>query len=81
MHFQNQELDLPKGGSEVRVGLRPFAVGGLPIIGPVPGLEKVYIAAGHEGSGLCLGPATATIIRNHMLGEQGPPSPFFNPSA
>lgn len=51
-----------------RVGLRPYAVGGLPAIGPVPGLDKVFVAAGHEGSGLCLGPATAELVVHHMLG-------------
>lgn len=32
-----------------RVGLRPYAVGGLPAIGLVPGLPGVAVAAGHEG--------------------------------
>ena len=27
---------------------------GKPVIGPVPGLPNVYLAAGHEGSGLSL---------------------------
>ncbi|KAF8063792.1 thiO [Scenedesmus sp. PABB004] len=44
-----------------RVGLRPFALGGLPAVGRVPGLPGVAVAAGHEGSGLCLGPATAEL--------------------
>jgi glycine/D-amino acid oxidase-like deaminating enzyme len=51
-----------------RVGLRPYAVGGLPAIGPVPGLPNVVVAAGHEGSGLCLGPATAELVVHHLLG-------------
>jgi glycine/D-amino acid oxidase-like deaminating enzyme len=53
-----------------RVGLRPYAVGGLPAIGPVPGLPGVIVAAGHEGSGLCLGPATAELVVHHLLGGQ-----------
>lgn len=28
--------------------------GGKPVIGPVPGLSKTFIAAGHEGEGLSL---------------------------
>lgn len=51
-----------------RVGLRPYAVGGLPAVGPVPGLPGLFVAAGHEGSGLCLGPATAELVVHHMLG-------------
>lgn len=54
-----------------RVGLRPYAMGGLPAIGPVPGLEGVVVAAGHEGSGLCLGPATAQLVVQYVLGTQG----------
>lgn len=49
------------------MGLRPYAVGGLPAVGPVPGLPDVYVAAGHEGSGLCLGPATAELVAHHLL--------------
>uniref|UniRef100_A0A383V6D9 FAD-dependent oxidoreductase domain-containing protein 1 n=1 Tax=Tetradesmus obliquus TaxID=3088 RepID=A0A383V6D9_TETOB len=51
-----------------RVGLRPFAVGGLPSVGLVPGLPGVAVAAGHEGSGLCLGPATADLVLHQLLG-------------
>ena len=50
-----------------RVGLRPFAVGGLPAVGWVPGLPGVAVAAGHEGSGLCLGPATAEMLVDQLL--------------
>ena len=45
----------------VRVGLRPWAAGGLPAVGPVPGLPGVVVAAGHEGSGLTMAPATAEL--------------------
>ncbi|KAF6265606.1 oxidoreductase [Scenedesmus sp. NREL 46B-D3] len=51
-----------------RVGLRPYAVGGLPAVGLVPGLPGVAVAAGHEGSGLCLGPATAELVLHQLLG-------------
>ncbi|KAJ9548825.1 hypothetical protein OSB04_021368 [Centaurea solstitialis] len=46
--------DLQKN-REVRVGLRPFMPDGKPMIGPVPGLSNVFLAAGHEGEGLTLG--------------------------
>jgi len=54
-------------GPDVRVGLRPYATGGLPMVGPVPGCSGLYVAAGHEGSGLCLGPATAHLLKHHLL--------------
>lgn len=56
------------GSASVRVGLRPYAVGGLPAIGPVPGLPGVFVAAGHEGSGLSLAPGTAELVLQ-QLGE------------
>ena len=59
----------PKG-PDVRVGLRPYAVGGLPLIGPVPGLPGFIVAAGHEGSGLCLGPATASLVCQYLLDDR-----------
>lgn len=52
-----------------RVGLRPFALGGLPAVGLVPGLPGVAVAAGHEGSGLTLGPATAELVLHQLLGR------------
>uniref|UniRef100_A0A7S3VMZ3 FAD-dependent oxidoreductase domain-containing protein 1 n=1 Tax=Dunaliella tertiolecta TaxID=3047 RepID=A0A7S3VMZ3_DUNTE len=53
----------------IRVGLRPFAVGGYPMIGPVPGHQGLYVAAGHEGSGLALSPATAHLLASYVLEE------------
>ncbi|MEW5314340.1 MAG: hypothetical protein WDW38_005848 [Sanguina aurantia] len=54
-----------------RVGLRPFATHGLPMIGPVPGCPGVFVAAGHEGSGLSLGPATSEIIKHYITSSIG----------
>ena len=34
---------------EFRIGLRPLPHDGLPLIGPVPGVEGVYVAAMHSG--------------------------------
>jgi glycine/D-amino acid oxidase-like deaminating enzyme len=53
---------------EVRVGLRPYALGlpdHRPYIGPVSGIARLFVAAGHEGSGLTLAPITADIILYH----------------
>ncbi|PIN06232.1 hypothetical protein CDL12_21220 [Handroanthus impetiginosus] len=52
---------------EVRVGLRPYMPGGKPVIGPVPRLPKMFIAAGHEGEGLSLALGTAEMIFNMVL--------------
>lgn len=51
----------------VRVGLRPQAVRGTPFVGPISGVEGLFIAAGHEGSGLLMAPVTAQIICDHIV--------------
>lgn len=42
---------------------------GAPMVGPVPGVEGLLVAAGHEGSGLTLAPATAALVCEHLLGQ------------
>jgi glycine/D-amino acid oxidase-like deaminating enzyme len=54
----------------IRVGHRPLAARGLPLVGPVAGLEGLWLASGHEGSGLTLGMATGELITWHILGEE-----------
>ncbi|KAG9143541.1 hypothetical protein Leryth_015965 [Lithospermum erythrorhizon] len=67
--LRKQKLeDLSKRG-EVRVGLRPFLVGGRPVIGNLPELSNFYIAAGHEGEGLSLALGTAEMIVDMVLGN------------
>ncbi|MEO7673613.1 MAG: glycine oxidase ThiO [Pyrinomonadaceae bacterium] len=43
-------------------GLRPFAAGGLPVLGEVPGAENLFIATAHFRNGILLAPITARII-------------------
>ncbi|GAA4426717.1 glycine oxidase ThiO [Bremerella cremea] len=51
-------------------GLRPASVDRIPYIGKLPGLENVFLAAGHYRSGLHLSPATAVVLAQLMRGEQ-----------
>jgi len=51
---------------ETRVGLRPFSATG-PIVGPVEAVSGLFVAAGHEGSGLTLAPSTADRIVSSLL--------------
>ncbi|XP_027336105.1 uncharacterized protein LOC113850008 [Abrus precatorius] len=53
---------------KVRIGLRPYMPDGKPVIGPVPGLSNVYLAAGHEGSGLSMALGTAEMVVDMVLG-------------
>lgn len=52
-------------------GLRPYAPGGLPYIGRVPGTKNLSLAAGHFRAGLQLSPMTAVLVRQLILGQQG----------
>jgi D-hydroxyproline dehydrogenase subunit beta len=63
-----ESLDI--AGTEVRIGFRPYSRTGLPVIGPVPGSPGVFVAAGHEGSGLTLGPATGVLVKEWVLDGQ-----------
>jgi D-amino-acid dehydrogenase len=54
--------------AEIRVGFRPFSADTLPVMGRVPGHENVYVATGHGPSGLQLGPVSAAMVANDILG-------------
>ncbi|RDY08873.1 hcnC, partial [Mucuna pruriens] len=56
---------------KVRIGLRPYMPDGKPVIGPVPGLSNVYLAAGHDGNGLSMALGTAEMIVEMVLGYPG----------
>ncbi|MDQ6603520.1 MAG: FAD-binding oxidoreductase [Chloroflexota bacterium] len=43
-------------------GLRPYTPDGLPILGPVDGVEGFMMAAGHEGDGVALSAITGQLI-------------------
>lgn len=54
---------------EVRVGLRPMPPDGLPVVGPIPGMEGVLVATGHGPTGLQMGPYTGKIMAEMALGR------------
>jgi sarcosine oxidase subunit beta len=43
-------------------GLRPYVPDGLPIMGEVPSCRGLYVAAGHEGDGIALGPISGKLM-------------------
>jgi D-amino-acid dehydrogenase len=55
---------------ETRVGLRPLAADGIPVLGTVPGVQGIYLATGHGPSGLMLGPYSGKVICDLLLGRQ-----------
>lgn len=62
---------------EIRVGLRPASRDGKPMLGRVPGAENVHLATGHGSNGLLLGPYSAALVADQLLGE---PDPAYLPS-
>jgi D-amino-acid dehydrogenase len=54
---------------EVRIGLRPASPDGLPLLGRIPGSERLYVATGHGASGLQLGPYSGALVADLALGQ------------
>ena len=48
-------------------GLRPYTPDGLPILGPVEGIDGFIMAAGHEGDGIALSPVTGELIAQLII--------------
>ena len=59
-------------------GFRPYAPDHLPVIGEDPLCPGLFHAAGHEGAGIGLAPATAELIRDAILKKPSfmDPTPF-----
>lgn len=53
----------------VRVCARPVSFDGRPLIGPVVGLERLYVCAGHGPWGISTGPASASLVVDAILGR------------
>jgi glycine oxidase len=53
-------------------GFRPWAPDGLPVLGPWPGLEGLYVATGHYRNGILLAPATARLVTQCILAGETP---------
>jgi glycine/D-amino acid oxidase-like deaminating enzyme len=63
-----------------RVCARPQSVDGRPLIGRVPGLENLWIAAGHGPWGISTGPATGRLIADLISGATDTPPPSLDPA-
>ncbi|MFH0938629.1 MAG: FAD-dependent oxidoreductase [Planctomycetota bacterium] len=55
--------------------LRPGLNGRHPLIGPVPGINNLFVTAGHYRNGICLAPITAEIMAALLFNEK-PPLPI-----
>jgi len=62
-------------------GLRPYTPDGLPLLGELDSVKDLYIAAGHEGDGIALAPATGKFMSELLVnGESSFPLKPFNPN-
>jgi D-hydroxyproline dehydrogenase subunit beta len=59
-----------------RTCARPITADGLPLIGPVPGIDGLHVAAGHGPYGISLGPASGRIAADAVLGRAPAPAAF-----
>lgn len=55
--------------AEIRIGLRPLSPDRLPVLGPAPGHDNVFLCTGHGPSGLQLGPFSGRLVAGLALGE------------
>lgn len=49
-------------------GVRPQAVDHLPVMGPHPSIEGLYICTGHYRNGILLSPITGVLIKDYITG-------------
>ncbi|PTQ54048.1 MAG: Glycine oxidase ThiO [Hydrogenibacillus schlegelii] len=53
-------------------GIRTRTPDGLPVIGPVPGVEGLFVATGHHRNGILLAPVTGETIAEWIVGQKPP---------
>jgi glycine/D-amino acid oxidase-like deaminating enzyme len=53
----------------VRCCARPVSLDGRPLVGAIPWLDRVFVAAGNGPWGISTGPATARIVADLVLGN------------
>ncbi|MGH3032982.1 MAG: NAD(P)/FAD-dependent oxidoreductase [Gaiellaceae bacterium] len=54
-------------------GLRPYPPDGIPVLGPAPGHDRLWIATGHGRMGITLGPPTGDLLAEAILEGARPP--------
>jgi glycine/D-amino acid oxidase-like deaminating enzyme len=54
---------------QVRACARPLSADGRPLLGPVPGVDGLYLLTGHGPWGITLGPGSARMVADAVLGR------------
>jgi len=65
---------------EVRVCARPVAEDGRPLIGAVPGVNGLFVCAGHGPWGISTGPGSARLVADLALGRAPQIDAAFDPA-
>lgn len=60
-------------------GLRPASADRLPLLGPAPGYDNLFIAGGHFRNGILLSLISGELLARRILGEQVPELEPFSP--
>ena len=61
--------------SRVRACARPISADGRPLLGPLPAIEGLFVATGHGPWGVSLGPGSARLVADAVLGrDRGDPA-------
>ena len=63
-----------------RVCARPLSQDERPLVGAVPGVDGLYVAAGHGPWGISTGPAAATLLTDLIDGRRSAPPPALDPA-
>ena len=66
--------------ASVRACARPLSADGRPLLGRAPGRDDVFVAAGHGAWGISLGPGSARLVADLVLGRGDVPPAAFDPA-
>lgn len=79
--FVRETLRLPNVPVERRwAGIMAFSRDGLPVVGPLPGVEHVYIAGGYTGHGNAYALRASRVLADTILGRTHPDVDLFDPA-
>ncbi|MCA0256072.1 MAG: FAD-binding oxidoreductase [Proteobacteria bacterium] len=73
-HILTDAVAMVPGLADIRLlrafaGVRTAVIDGLPLVGRLPGRNNLFVAAGFEGDGICLGPVMGQAIAAMACGE------------
>ena len=63
-----------------RLCARPQSVDGRPLVGVVPGVERLWVAAGHGPWGISTGPASGRLVADLVAGRMAAPPAELDPA-